>query len=138
VLLAVLDDEGMIFVEQGRIGGEVLHEEGAELFVTGALPDQTEADKEPPRVGIHHERRFTAGIEEDRVAGLRADARDHKELIAQLTPVPGEEPFQAPAVAGKEPVNEGLESLGLDIEEAGRPDDLSEPLDRDVAKGPRR
>ncbi len=55
MLLGVLDDQGVILVEELHIRGQVLHEEGADILVSFFSGDKAEAGQKPPGIGIHHE-----------------------------------------------------------------------------------
>src|SRR6266568_5118175 len=103
VHLAVLDDQGVVFVEQGDIRRQVLHKKGPHFFVVRSFGKEARLGEEPPGVSIHYERRLMKRIEKDRIGRLPADPPHPQEFLPQLTPIPLAQLFQITAGTGKEP-----------------------------------
>lgn len=68
----MLDDEGMILLEQGYMTGQVILEDSLKVAVVRAGGYQVQTGKQPPGIGIHHKHRLTSGIKDD---GIRLNFR---------------------------------------------------------------
>jgi hypothetical protein len=87
-------------------------------------------------VGVDHEHRALEGVEQHVVGGLRADAVHGEQACAQGT---GLQRREAGLAAGLQQLGaEGLQALGLDVEVAHRPQQLSQLLLAADRSAPRR
>ena len=71
----------MKLVEEIRVKGQILHEEGLHLVITARLSIYTMICQKPECVGIDHEDRLSYRVEEDAVCRLRSDAPDGEKLV---------------------------------------------------------
>ena len=82
-VFADVDDEGVEFVEQLMIGGEIAFEERAEALVGIFRRSEGVAFKKAASVGVDDENGMAAGVEKDGVGGFGADTVDREELSAE-------------------------------------------------------
>jgi len=125
-MFARVTDEGVVFIEEGGVGGQALFEEGANFLVGGFGASQRVTLENAPSVGIDDEDFMIAGVQEDGVGGFRANAVDGKELLAELAGGGGQELVERALVVLAKEANEGLELPGFLAEIAGGADELSE------------
>src|SRR5208282_1097890 len=82
VHLCMLDDEGVVLVEErGSRFQRVVEESLQDIVALGAV-DQPDARKDPARISIDDENRLVKRVEQYRVGGLRSDAPRGKKHFA--------------------------------------------------------
>ena len=83
MFLAGTNDQGVEFIIQRHVGREAALEEATDFFVGVLCSGELMTLEHAPRVGVNHEDRVLAGVEENGIRGFRADAVDREELLAQ-------------------------------------------------------
>ena len=126
VVLAGVNDQGVEFIVQRRVGGKVALEEMAEVFVTAVRFAQAMTFEQAPRVGVNDEDRMVAGVEQDGVGGFRPDAVDREQLFAQRRGWHAEHFGERAVVLLSEKADECFQFLRFLAEVAGRADELGE------------
>jgi len=134
-MFARVNNEGVVFVEEGGVGGQALFEEGANFLVGGFGASQRVTLENAPSVGIDDEDFMIAGVQEDGVGGFRANAVDGKELLAELAGGGGQELVERALVVMAKEANEGLEFPSFLAEIAGGADELSESREGNAFDG---
>jgi hypothetical protein len=92
--LASANDQGVKLIIQRCVGREAPFEKRAELLVAVRRRHELVTLKNAPGVGVNHEDRMLAGVEENGVGRFRADSVDAKELLAEKGSVGSEHPGQ--------------------------------------------
>lgn len=132
----------VVFIEELRVLGEVLHEEPLYLVVPLGPGNEPMSGQDPLRVCIHHENGMPPSVEHDGVRCFRPDAIHRKETFAQFCRVFPEHPLEAPAVMFCQEGHQVGEAFRLDIVIAARTDEVSnlsgsQPTKRGNAERPR-
>ena len=83
-LLAHPHQQGVIFLIEPEVGGQMIHEQPAQLLVGAGFRQQPVPAQDPESIGVHHKGGFIQGVEQDAVRGLRADALDLQEPAPQV------------------------------------------------------
>ena len=119
-----LDDEGVKFVEERGAGGQVTFKDCPNLLVRFFPRGQVMTFENSAGVGIHNEHGMIAGIEEDGVGRLWADAMDGKELFAKNISSSVEHSGEGAAVSLAEELDKGSELAGFLAEIARGADEV--------------
>ena len=98
MFFADLDDQGMEFIIEFCIFRQVFHEQALHFVVVCIILNQAMSGQDPFGISIHHKKRLSPCIEQNRVGRLGADAINTKQVRAQLHSDIGKHPFQASAV----------------------------------------
>ena len=125
-ILADAHDQGVVFIEELDVLGQVGLEEVLEFVIVKGGIDQTVACGHSGGVGVDHKDGTVQGIEEDGVCGFRADAVDGYEVFSQVIGVVTGEVFQLPVTVLHEPGQEVFQAFCLDPIISGRTDQCFE------------
>lgn len=125
-VFAGVNQEGVEFVEQLVVGGQVLLEEGAKLVVGMFGRGELVTFENAAGVGIDNEGGMTPSIEEDGVGGFRADAMDGEELLPEFFRGCAEHAGEGAAIVFLNEADKRLEFAGLLPEIAGGTDEARE------------
>ena len=82
-ILGQADQQGVVFIKQGGVGGQIVREKVLIGGIAVALRRQAEAVDDAAGVGVNDESRFVGGIQDYGVGGLRPDAVDGKKPGAE-------------------------------------------------------
>ena len=77
------NDESVKLRERFRIFRQIVSKLRAIQAIGACLRGHAQPEKQTPRVGVHHEGRFTQGVEQDIVGRLLADAVNAQKLCPQ-------------------------------------------------------
>jgi ABC-type nitrate/sulfonate/bicarbonate transport system substrate-binding protein len=131
----------MVLVEETRVAWQVIHEHALEVRVPDVRGHEAMPREDAARGGVDHEHRPPRRVEQDRVRGPRADARDVEELPPQLVDRAREEPAQAAPVPSLEMADEGAQPtrphpFGVDPDRRLREDGPDDDLERGAGRPP--
>ena len=79
---AGFDNQGVVFVEQGGVGGQGGHEGALDFVIVALFRHEEMAGKDAVGVGIDDENRVPAGVEQNGVGGFRADAGNGEQFAS--------------------------------------------------------
>ena len=131
-MLAGMDEQRVVFVEELWVGGKGGLEELTDVLVGLRAMSQAVAFEDAPGVGVDHEDGVVAGVEKDGVSGLRSNAVDGKQLLAQFDGWRREEPMERALVVDAKKCDEGFELASFLAEVAGRADQRGEAGERNA------
>lgn len=125
-MFAGVNEEGVEFVEESMVGGEVLLKEGAKLLVGMFGRGEAVTLEDAACIGVNDEDGMAAGIEEDGVSGFRTDAVDREEPFAELFRGGAEHLSKRTAIVFLHESGEGFELASFLAKVTGRTDEARE------------
>lgn len=120
IVLPVIETRGPRVLVQGRFA-EPLHFLVARR---GGTPSMSYED--PVRVGVDYETGMAAGVEEEAIGRLGADAVDAKQSLSNRGPIAAEQEVEPAVAFDDEDMEESVQPTGFDIRVAGGADELCE------------
>lgn len=111
--------QGMELVEELHISGQAFGEEPLGPIVVSVSRQVAVTGKDSPSVQINHKNRLTQGIQEYRIRGLLPDPVQTQKFLSQQPGILRTHPRNASLMTLEEIDEEGLESPGFQIVEAG-------------------
>ena len=115
--------QGVVFIKEVRIGGEIIREQGLIGSVAGVVRLEADAINDMAGVGVNDEGRLAGGVEDDGIGCFLADAVDGEELLAEVAGFVAEKLVQVILVVLSQPVDQGLELECLGVVVAGGVDE---------------
>ena len=115
VVLAGVDQQGVVLIVQRGVMGEMLHEETLYLPVSKPFPDNSVPYQYSAGVCVHYKDLFPSGIEEHTVGRLFANALDLKQFFAQSSGFFSKHGVQVSMKIILKKCEEGFQPSGLDI-----------------------
>lgn len=131
-MLASMNDEGVVLIEEGGVTRQALLEERADLLVRFFTPQDAVAFEDAASVGIDYEDKMLSGVKKNGVRSFRADAVNSEQLFAQFRGGGGKEFVERALIAVAEKANESLQLSCLLPKVAGRADQTSQMPERNL------
>ncbi|HYA61902.1 MAG TPA: hypothetical protein VED66_01785 [Candidatus Sulfotelmatobacter sp.] len=130
-----MHDESVVLIEERSVWRQTLLKKRANMIVRFPAVKEVMAFENAAGVGIHDKDGMLAGVEKDRVSGLRANAVNGEELLTELGGGRGKKPVKRAPMGAAEKSDEFLHLAGLLAKIAGGADESSETGEGNALNG---
>jgi len=114
-ILTQVDQQGMIFIEQPGIGGQIIHKKGliGGIAIIIRCPPDTVDDA--TSISVNNKNWLISRIQYYGISCLLSNTIDRKKLLAKLVSINGKQLTQVVMAVFSQPVSQGLELACLGV-----------------------